>query len=287
MQLGELQNQIARFERRNVSVIALSVDTPSDSAALIGRLGLTYALGSDPDQRIVKAFGVQNPDTRELALHAVYLVDRQGKVFYRKVARRRPTSDELIDAVDAYRGVYPQSDPAAPRAAIPVAYPQNDFQALLEISQASRLPVSVDAHQVSRVLALMRARQIDDATQAFKHFCLSSTSVSTNDLLSTAAWLIRQLMFAEQQDALAAGERLAAALQQVNVHTRARDEAETDDARDQALHALAGARARLEAARAAIERQAGPWQLRFAKTHLRSYREVVHAARRAHGNARG
>ena len=80
MQLGELQNQIERFARRDVTVIALSVDAPDDSLAMIERLGLTFTLGSDPDQNVVKAFRVQNPDTKELVLHAVYIVDPEGKV---------------------------------------------------------------------------------------------------------------------------------------------------------------------------------------------------------------
>ena len=105
MQLGELQHQIARFQRRGVNVAALSVDKPRDSEAMVKRMGLTFALGSDADQAVIKAFRVQNPDTQELALHAVYIVDQQRRVFYRKVASRRPTSPELIDAIDAYRGV--------------------------------------------------------------------------------------------------------------------------------------------------------------------------------------
>ena len=281
MQLGELQNQIARFERRNVSVIALSVDSPTDSAAMVERLGLTFALGSDPEQNIVKAFRVQNPDTQELAVHAVYIVDPAGKVFYRKVARRRPTSDELIDAIDAHRGDYPQTDPAAPRQRIDVAYPQNDFQALLEISAAESLPNSVDHRAATHVLELMQQRQIDDALIAFKKFCAANPAAAEADLLLTAAWLIRQLMFASRPEPIAAGSLLAERLNQVEALTIQRTTATDADAADAALHALTGARARLAATRADIAKHAAAWQLRFAKTHLRSYREVVHAARRA------
>ena len=115
MQLGELQNQIARFERRQVNVVALSVDEPAASQAMVNRLGLSFPLGSDPEQQVIKAFRVQNPDTRELAIHAVYVVDEHGVVFYRKVGLRRPLSQELIDAIDAERGDYPRSDEAPAR----------------------------------------------------------------------------------------------------------------------------------------------------------------------------
>ena len=40
MQLGELQHQIERFERRGIAVVALSVDEPQASLAMIERLGL-------------------------------------------------------------------------------------------------------------------------------------------------------------------------------------------------------------------------------------------------------
>ena len=145
MQLGELQSQIERFQRREVTVIALSVDAPGDSLAMIERLGLSFALLSDPDQEVVQAFKVQNPKTKQLALHAVYIVDTDGKVFYRKVASRRPTSEELIDAIDAHRGVYPSTiDEAKPRTRSAVAYPKNNFQGLMELAAAEQLPGSVN-----------------------------------------------------------------------------------------------------------------------------------------------
>jgi peroxiredoxin len=97
-----------RFAKRDMSVIAISVDAPHESLRLIDRLGLSFSVASDPALHIVKAFNVQNPGTRELALHAVYIVDKDRRIFYRKVALRRPTSEELIDAIDAHRGTYPQ-----------------------------------------------------------------------------------------------------------------------------------------------------------------------------------
>jgi len=45
-------------------------------------------------------------DRPELSLHAIYIIDRDGKVFYRKVARRRSHPDELLDALDYHAGTY-------------------------------------------------------------------------------------------------------------------------------------------------------------------------------------
>lgn len=47
-----------------------------------------------------------NPSRPELSLHAIYLVDGEGKVFYRKIARRRAYADEIIDALDYRAGKY-------------------------------------------------------------------------------------------------------------------------------------------------------------------------------------
>jgi hypothetical protein len=55
---------------------------------------------------VIGQFGLINPDERELSLHAIYIVDKDGKVFYRKVARRRAYSDELLDALDYHAGTY-------------------------------------------------------------------------------------------------------------------------------------------------------------------------------------
>ena len=118
---------------------------------MIERLGLTFDLASDPQQTVVKAFGVQNPSTRELAIHAVYIVDTDGTVLYRKVGRRRPVSAELIDAIDVFRGVYPRTDEKIqPRKSIAVAYPENNFQALISVAGADAQPCDTNRGQSFR-----------------------------------------------------------------------------------------------------------------------------------------
>lgn len=285
MQLGELQNQIDRFQRREASIIAISIDKPGDSLAMIQRLGLTFDLASDPDQDIVRAFAVQNPDTRELALHAVYIIDRQGRIFYRKVARRRPVSAELIDAIDAYQGTYPRQDEAAPRRRIAVAYPQNNFQALLSITRVERLPDLVDAAGFAEVQALVGARKGDDAVFAFKRVIQDSPDASRADLEQSAAWLVRQTYFKDNATAIEAGIDLGRRLRRVSeleAAEQASASAESSEFEgvdhDEILHTLAAARAGLTRVRADISNHADDWNLRYAKTSLRSYRELARAA---------
>ena len=278
MQLGELQSQFERFERRGVSIIALSIDPAKDSHAMMERLGLAFSLASDPTQRIIQTFGVQNPDTRELALHAVYIIDEQGKILYRKVGLRRPTSTELIDAIDAFRGEYPQHDKAEPRSGpLNVAYPQNNYQALLEISAVTELSATVNRPALDEVMALIEQRRSDDAVFAFRRLITLSADADTQALFDTAAWMAREVYVGDQPAAITAGKELRKRLSRVNQLSTDLEQAASDDSKDELLHMLARARAGLSVTRADIEKQAAAWNLRYAKTMLRSYRELARA----------
>ncbi|MDH3644318.1 MAG: redoxin domain-containing protein [Gammaproteobacteria bacterium] len=279
MQLGELQHQIDRFERRSVSVVALSVDEPTASLAMIERLGLTFELGSDPQQTVVKTFGVQNPTTRELAIHAVYIIDTDGTIFYRKVGRRRPVSQELIDAIDAFQGQYPRTDEQVrPKASIAVAFPENNFQALITIAGVSALPTTVDPLDFSRVYSILQQGRSDDSLIAFKALTSKSRNAPRQDLYDTAAWLTRQLFFADKPEAMDAGLLLRQRLTRIRELEAELQASSDENQRDELLHTLARARAGLSVTRAEISKNASAWNLRYAKATLRSYREVARAS---------
>ena len=280
MQLGELQSQLKRFKRRGASVVALSVDRPSESTAMIERMGLAFPIASDAKQTVLKAYGVQNPTTQELALHAVYIIDRDSTIFYRKVARRRPTSNELIDAIDYHSGGYPQHDDRTPTdSRVAVAYPRNNYQALIELASVNSLPAAIDAAAFNSVLTTA-ALDSDDATVAFKALMRSSTRASDTELLDTAAWLVRQRFLANNAEAIALGLKLNARLIRVreleSVHAASKGTA----AEDAALQELTRARGSLSLLRAEIDANANQWALRYLKASLRGYREVARAARR-------
>ncbi len=95
-----------------MSLVAISIDIPSNTLPWAEKKGLTMPLASDPEQKIIGSFGIANPDMPELSLHAVYIIDEDGKVFYRKVARRRAYSQEFLDAIDYHFGRWPRA-PAA------------------------------------------------------------------------------------------------------------------------------------------------------------------------------
>ncbi|MDP6377399.1 MAG: redoxin domain-containing protein [Pseudomonadales bacterium] len=281
MQLGELQHQIGRFTDRGVSVIALSVDEPMASLAMIRRLGLRFDLASDPDQAIVRAFHVQNPDTRELALHAVYIIDPNGKVFFRKVGRRRPVSAELIDAIDAWRGEYPRTDEKiAPRRRSAVAFPRNNYQTLLALSIVGPRPDTVPSEGLLGVQILIEQGRSDDALIAFRRLMDSASHAVEGELIDTATWLVRDIFLADTPAAIDAGKDLNRRLRRVSELETQMNTADSDDDRDALQQTLAGARARLSRARAEIDRHAAEWNLRYAKTTLRSFSEVARATAR-------
>ena len=280
MQLGELQSQLQRFVRRNTQVVAISVDLPDDSLAMIERMGLSFGLASDSSQSVVKSFGVQNPSTKELALHAVYILDSNATIFYRKVALRRPTSNELIDAIDYHLGQYPQHDDREPtRSSVAVAYPRNNYQALIEVSAVDKLPSTVDAREFSRVLTIA-GRDSDDAIVAFKALMTSSTTASEEELLDSAAWLTRSRFLSDNTEAIALGKKLSGRLARVAELEVALEQAVDSSKEDAVLQELARARGSLSLIRAQIDQHAQQWSLRYMKASLRGYREVARAARR-------
>ena len=234
-------------------------------------MGLTFAIASDEDQRVMKAYGVQNQKTQELALHAVYIVDSSRRIFYRKVASRRPLSQELLDAVDYYEGAYPVVELKPDRGDIPVAFPRNRFQALLEIASNSTLPGSINPEELAPVIALIRSGRLDDATIRYQKFAaVAAMSHDENELLATAAWFTKTVVRMPDQ-AIETGRELDEALVRQG---RIRQAADVD------ARQLNQVQRELDGIRTRIRDNADAWRLRAATTTLRGYRELSLAALR-------
>ena len=82
--------------------MALSVDPPEVSLPWIEKKGFTFPVASDPDLSVIRACGLENADVDDLSLHAVYILDTDGTIFYRKIARRRAYPPEFLDAIDFF-----------------------------------------------------------------------------------------------------------------------------------------------------------------------------------------
>jgi hypothetical protein len=242
----------------------------------VKRLGLTFDVGSDANQAVVNAFGVQNPDTQELALHAVYILGQDGTIFYRKIGRRRPVSAELIDAIDAFKGNYPQSDRIEGQPPRKVAYPSNNFQTIIEMATTPELPASISTTDIETVLTLIHKGASSDVVLiAYRRFIAGAQGTSEEDLLATANWIARQRFIADKPAAIEAGLDLHRRLKRLDELEAALLKAESSDGEDQRLHQLAAARGGLAKARATIVNNAQAWLLEYAQGSLRGYREVA------------
>lgn len=271
MQLGELQSQLNRFIERGANVVAISVDPPKHSQAMIQRMGLTFAVVSDEDQSIMRSYGVRNPDTQQLALHAVFIVSQEAQVIYRKVASRRPLAQELLDAIDYYEGIFPMGDGQVIRNDIEVAFPRNNFQALIEVSANGELPSSVTTEIFEPVLALLRSGQSDDAIVLYRQVVAElSKSLNETELLATSAWLVKTARNIPSE-ALATGLALNRAL----VRQRTLRQVEPVDNIQ-----IAEVQKDIDVLRGVIRKNANEWQLRSTKATLRGYREIALASQR-------
>lgn len=89
--------------------MAISVDGTRDAAKMVKRDGLPFTVLSDPPRKVVDLFGLRDTDEKdEMSRASVYIADPSGEIYYRKIGWKRPSSQELIDAIDYYRGRWPQ-----------------------------------------------------------------------------------------------------------------------------------------------------------------------------------
>jgi len=103
VQLGELQKSLDKFHRRGASVVAVSVDSPSDSAALAAERGFTFPLLSDRRLSTMRAYGVEDADNG-IAWPAIFIVGRDGRIAWRSLSetyKARAAPEEILRALDA------------------------------------------------------------------------------------------------------------------------------------------------------------------------------------------
>jgi len=85
-------------------IVAISADSGSTSRALAARLKIPFPLLSDPQLRTIRAYGVREGG-HENAVPAVFVVRRDGKVAWRKIAAR-PSVDEILRQAKRVRSIY-------------------------------------------------------------------------------------------------------------------------------------------------------------------------------------
>lgn len=74
-----------------VRIVCVTVDTPAHSAEVVERFGLKFPITSDNTREVIAKYGVVHiggaPDGTDISLPANFLIDRNGKILWRRVAQ--------------------------------------------------------------------------------------------------------------------------------------------------------------------------------------------------------
>ena len=101
--LGEVN---AELQRQGGRLLAVAVDQPAQARRVVQRNNLDFAILCDTDRSIAQAYGVLHQDAGPgglgIALPANILIDRTGRIVWKRVATRiqdRPHPNEGLQAV--------------------------------------------------------------------------------------------------------------------------------------------------------------------------------------------
>lgn len=94
------------LQQAGVRVLAVSVDTPAESARVVKRNELPFPILSDAEHRVIRDYGLVHrgggPGGGDIAIPAHVLVDHDGTILWRRISHRiqdRPSPDEVLAAV--------------------------------------------------------------------------------------------------------------------------------------------------------------------------------------------
>ena len=91
------------FLKRNVSLAAISTDDMADALKMMELTGAEFAILSDKDAEVAKAYGVYNLLRDGVAAPSAIIVSPEGAIKWQYVGRSvsdRPTPDEILAQVD-------------------------------------------------------------------------------------------------------------------------------------------------------------------------------------------
>ena len=97
--------------------MAISIDPPdviksfADKIASDGKGAVNFPLLSDPEHKIIEAYGLRDPayngqKVEGIPHPAVYVIDKQGKVAWARIEsdyKQRPTNEELRAALESLK----------------------------------------------------------------------------------------------------------------------------------------------------------------------------------------
>jgi peroxiredoxin len=89
-QMGQLQQEIGRFEEKGATIMGISVDSPWSHRAWAEERGIEFPLLSDFQREVVEDYGVRHK--RGFPERAYFIIDREGIVRAKKI--EHSTSDQ-------------------------------------------------------------------------------------------------------------------------------------------------------------------------------------------------
>ena len=98
---------MSELERRGVRPVAISVDSPEESARLCKKAGYTYTFLSDPKAEVIRRYNLLHQgagvDGKDIARPAEFLMDVSGVVRWRNLTgdlRVRATPEDALKAAE-------------------------------------------------------------------------------------------------------------------------------------------------------------------------------------------
>ena len=129
-----------KLRARRAELVAISVDPPETSKALMAKLGVTFPLLSDVDRSTIRAYGVEDEENR-IAWPAIFIVAPDGTIRWRDLAetyKERPTSEVILQALAELVSERGQEERSA-RCDSPAALGSHTRQQLPQLSSRSVL----------------------------------------------------------------------------------------------------------------------------------------------------
>jgi peroxiredoxin len=104
--LASYARQWERFEEARLQVVGIVVDPVENNAGMVDKLLLPFPILSDPEGRVIKAYGVWSDGEGGIAKPSLFLVPPDRSVLFSYVGEDfadRPSDDELFGAVASMR----------------------------------------------------------------------------------------------------------------------------------------------------------------------------------------
>jgi peroxiredoxin len=105
--LRGFEQHLSEFHNRGVEVVAISVDSPTESQKLCQSSGYTFPFLSDPGAAVIRQYGVLHPkggeDGKDIARPAEFLVDAAGTIRWVNLTddiRVRARPEAVLEAIN-------------------------------------------------------------------------------------------------------------------------------------------------------------------------------------------